>query len=379
MLLPLLGSPVFLSLPTLSNPSSFPTPVQAHALSVVNFCEELLKCFTQSGLGLESDARGDGLKPIRDGLVSLVNRVINPLISGIRGEIIPLVEALEQANTLAPAKLSPGSRSPVIYHPSIVALQVLMPSYNKALTACTVSSVSHATLASLLISVLWKASVALGHRIESKPSPTLTPNSSPLLSMKKRRGSPTPITPPVTPPPARFTIKLPPSRPPSPPAVINFATAAADAKALYDLLVVFPRPGNGQESPSLAREAVDEAFEGFKNMADLLHSFRSQTNVSDPVALAKELNRLTAEIPSLIALPVILYALGGPGTSSVAALLGTSEDDYRKCCLSGFSRAEECATTICQRVLEALRADPLPNQTVIRWLEMELIQMEDEP
>ncbi|KAF9528534.1 hypothetical protein CPB83DRAFT_315100 [Crepidotus variabilis] len=377
MLLPLLASPSFLAIPTPSNQSPFPTPVQAHALSVVNFCEELLQLFDQLGLGLDSDVRGDGLKSIRDGLVSLVSRVSNPLINAIRGEIIPLIEALENPNTSTPAKLLPGPKSAVLYHPSIVALQTLMPAYNKALTACTMSSLSHATLASLLISVLWKASVALVHRVEAKPSPAQTPNSSPLLTAKKRRGSPTTTTPPVTPPPARFTIKLPPSRPPSPPALVTYATTAADAKALYELLVGLPRPSSGQPSTKLAREAVDEALEGFKNMAELLASVRNRTESMDPIAIAKELNRVTEEIPSLIALPVILHAFGGPGASSVAPILGISEDEYRKGCLSGFSRAEECALAICQRALDVLQTDPFPNQAVIHWLEMELAEMQE--
>ena len=362
----------------MSNQFAFPNPVQLHAISVAKFCEELLQVFDGLGLGTDADIRGDGLKSIRDGFVSLIKRVINPLIAGIRGELIPLMEALETPNTSAFTKPPVGAKSVVVYHPSIVASQTLMPVYAKALTTCTTSSFSHATLASLLISVLWKAMVALSHRVDPKPSPALTPQGSPFLSVKKRRGSPTSTTPPVTPPPARFTIKLPPSRPPSPPTVIAYATTAADCKALYDLLVLLPRPKAGQDSTRLAKEAVDEAFEGLRTLPALFDSVKAKAqSTGNSVAIAQELNTLTTEIPSLIALPIILRTLGGPGTSSVAAMLGLAEDEYRRGCLSGFSRAEECTEAISQRILDVLHTDPMPNETVIRWLEMELVEMDE--
>ncbi|CAA7259211.1 unnamed protein product [Cyclocybe aegerita] len=374
-LLPLLSSPSFLAIPTISNQFSFPNPVQLHALSIVKFCEELMQVFDELGLGTDADVRGDGLKAIRDGFASLIKRVINPLIGGIRAELIPLMEALETPNSSPIPKPAVGVKNTTVYHPSIVALQTLMPVYSRALTVCTTSNLSHATLASLLISVLWKAMVALSHRVDAKPSP-LTPETSPLLSVKKRRGSPTASTTPPLTPPTRFTIKLPPSRPPSPPPVIGYATAAADCRALYELLVGLPRPNAGQESTRLAREAVDEAYEGLRTLPALLDITKVGED-KDARTVARELNQLTAEIPSLIALPVILHALGGPGTFSVATMLGISEDEYRKGCLGGFSRAEECAFAISQRILDVLQMDPLQNQVIIWWLEMELAEMDD--
>jgi hypothetical protein len=368
MLLPLLSAQTFLTVPTVSNQFLFPNPIQAHALALSKFCEELLQAFDEMGLGRDADSRADGLKPIRDGLVSLIKRVTNPLIGAIRGELIPLVEALETPNSTLPVKPVPGNKIHIVFHPSIVALQTLMPSYCKVLTACTTSSASQASLASLLISILWKGLVAFSHRNDIKPSPPTTPE---LLPMKKRQAS----TPPVTPPPGRFSIKLPPSRPASPPTVFVHATPAQDCKALYDVLFGLPRPCDGQ-----AREAVDEAFDGLRTLPELLHAIKARPEnmgISNLPDTAKQLSKLTADIPFLVALPVILYAFGDPGTNSVPTILGLSGEDYRKGCLSGFSRAEECAETIGHRVLESFRTVHVSNDIVVYWLESELEGMID--
>ncbi|PPQ89510.1 hypothetical protein CVT25_012182 [Psilocybe cyanescens] len=375
-LLPTLSSPSFHAVPTLTNQFAFPNSVQLYALSIAKFCEELLQVFQELGLGTDADIRGDGLKSIRDGFVSVINRIVNPFVAGIRGELTPLVEALESPNSSHVTKVIPGAKSPVVHHPSIVSLQTMMPVYARALTMCTTSILSHATLASLLISVLWKAMVALSHRVDVNPSPLVTPD---LLSAKKRRGSPTAsTTPPLTPPPGRFMIKLPPSRPPSPPSVVSYASPAADCKALYELLINFPRPSADHESTRLAREAVDEAFEGLRALPALLDAVSKTVDVSgNPDLIAGTLIRLTTDIPSLIALSVILRAYGGPGNSSVAAMLGIGEEEYRKACLSGFSRAEECTAAIAQRVMDVLQRDAHSNQIVIRWLELELADIEE--
>ncbi|KAF9559886.1 hypothetical protein CPC08DRAFT_501915 [Agrocybe pediades] len=350
-LLPALSSPSFHAVPTINNQMSFPNSVQQYALSVAKFCEELLQVFDELGLGIDADVRGDGLKAIRDGIVSVVNRVVNPFVASIRAELLPLIEALESPNNSI-AKVQPGAKSSIVYHPSVVSLQALMPVYARALAGSTTSIISQATLASLLISILWKAMVALSHRVDFKPSPLLSAE----MSAKKRRGSPsTSTTPPMTPPPGRFMIKLPPSRPPSPPSIVTYVSAAADCKALYELLVTLPRPNSEHDSTRLAREAVDEAYE----------------------VSPGHLIQLTADIPSLIALPIILRALGGPGTSSVATILGISDEEYRKACLSGFSRAEECSIAVAQRVLEVLQMNPESNKIVIRWLELELADIEE--
>ncbi|KAF8160933.1 hypothetical protein B0H34DRAFT_766044 [Crassisporium funariophilum] len=376
---PLLASSLFHSTPTIANQVAFPNSVQLYALSIAKFSEELLQVFDNLGLGLDNDIRGDGLKSIRDGFVSIINRVVNPLVAGIRGELIPLIESLEFPNQGSTVKVPLGAKSTTLHHSSIISLQALMPAYARALTTYTTSTLSHSTLASLLISVLWKSLIALSHRVDSNSSPSPTPEASPLLSVKKRRGSPTSTTPPLTPPPGRFTIKLPPSRPPSPPAAAVPATASADCRALYDLLILLPRPSSGQESTRLAKEAVDEAFEGLRTLPALLDGVKTKgSSPGNADTIARELNDLTAEVPSLIALPVILHAFGGSGTSSVAAMLGIPEDEYRKGCLSGFGRAEECTVAIAQRAIDVLQTDPVANKIVIRWLEMELAEIEED-
>jgi len=366
LLLPLVASQAFLAVPTISNQFLFPNTVQTHTLAVSKFCEELLHVFDEMALGLDVDSRGDGLRPARDGLASLIKRVINPLIGAIRSVLIPLVEALETPNTTLPSKPVPGNNKiHIVYHPSIVALQTLMPSYSKVLTACTTSSVSQAPLASLLISILWKALVAFSHRNGINLAAPLTPESS----IKKYQSS----SPPLTPPSTRFSIKLPPSRPPSPPAISIHATPALDCKALYDVLFGLPRPCDGQ-----AREAVDEAFEGLRTLPDLLQAIKAGLEeISSFPDTARHLGNLTADIPFLIALPVILNAFSDPNSSSVSTILGISGEDYRKGCLSGFSRAEECADTIGQRVLDFFRTVPTPSEVLLYWLESELEGMVD--
>ena len=308
-----------------------------------------MQVFDKLGLGVENDNRGDGLKSIREGFASLINRVINPLITGIRMELIPLMEALEQPNSCN-AKLPVGTKSTVIYHPSIISLQTLMPVYTRALTAY-ITSLSHSTLASLLISVLWRALVALSHRIDINMSPSLTPESSPLLTPRKRG-----TTPPSPSPSSKHTI----------------ASAAMDCRVLYDLLVQLPRPSAGSASTRLAKEAVDQAFEGLKTLPTLLDIATNKVRLGTTEDCIKKFNDLTTKIPSLIALPIILRAFSRPGVSSVSALLGITEEEYRNNCLSGFGRAEECTVTIAQRVMDELQTNPSMNVIVIRWLGMEL-------
>jgi hypothetical protein len=97
--------------------------------------------------------------------------------------------------------------------------------------------------------------------------------------------------------------------------------------------------------------------------------------------LARELGVLTADLPTLISLPILLNAYvftsekGGP--RSVASTLGLPEERYRLGCLTGFGRAEECTTAVGQRVLDVLTnqpglsSDPAA-EGVIRWLKAEI-------
>jgi len=136
---------------------------------------------------------------------------------------------------------------------------------------------------------------------------------------------------------------------------------------LYDILIELPRPVDGQ-----AQEAVQEAFEGLRTLPDLLATMKTGFQVS-----SEDLNQLTTDIPFLVALPVVL-SMGGVGAPSLITLLGISEDEYRRGCLSGFSRAEECAEMIGRRVLEVIKTNPAANKAVIQWLETEIVEMEEE-
>lgn len=351
-----------------------PNTTQLHALAFAGFAGELLETFDTLDLGQDAEQRVDGLRLIRDGLISIVNRAVGPLIAGIRNELMPLLDALEVPSSQLGSKPITGIK-PSGYHPSIITLQAIMPIYARALTRYTMSSSSQATLATFLISVIWRGLVALSHRPFTVPSPPASPGLLP-LARKKSHGT----TPPLTPPPGRFTIKLPPSRPPSPPPQPAPATVDADARALYDLLTTLPRPCSDKETTRLAREVVDDAFEGLEAFPPLLEAVLSHSPAKlepqrDIDAWARKLQILTTEVPLLIALPVILQgdARGGP---SVAHLLGLSEDEYRKECLYGFGRAEECSTPIALQLLDVMRMNN-PNSVVSRYLELEVTEAAD--
>ncbi|KAF9445899.1 hypothetical protein P691DRAFT_674661 [Macrolepiota fuliginosa MF-IS2] len=368
-LLPLLASPLFHSpaAPTVQNQN--PNPTQLHALAIATFAQELLETFDDIGLGLDADPRDDGLKPIRKGLASVINRIVGPLVDGIRNELVPVIEALETPNT-SQFKAVTGTRAHTIYHPSIVTLQTLMPIYAKTLARYTAPATSHTIIATFLIAVVWKGLVALSNRpfvASAPPSPDLTSN-------RKLPAYNTPVTPPAS----RFTLKLPPSRPPSPPMVTVPANASADAQALFDLLNTLPRPSGDKGSSRLATEAVDEAFEALKALSALLGVIHSKSNHDRMMDdMAREINTLTKNIPLLVALPALLHTYADPRLTSVTNLLGLSESEYRSVCLSGIGRAEECAPVIAHRVMDVLRRH-VPHGIIYGWLQLETTDLDAE-
>ncbi|KAH7909975.1 hypothetical protein BJ138DRAFT_1114532 [Hygrophoropsis aurantiaca] len=388
LLLPVISSPAFLS--PAAPGIQFPTPnaTQLHALAIATFAGELLSSFDSIGLGLDGDPRGDGLRSVREGLVSLIGRVINPLVAGVKAELMPLIEALETPVSVMVPKTS--SKLGLVLHPSITSLQTLMPIYARAMARYTASLPSQATLATFLISVIWRALVALSHRRYVPPSPPTSPLASPqlgpVLSKRQRATSGNALsssgnTPPVTPPSSRFSIKLPPSRPPSPPNVATFSTAAADARALYELLLLMPRPALDNDATRVAREAVDEAYADLKSLGTLLESVGSPSFKADksPEQLLEDLDALSADLPTLIALPVLLRGdafgieTGSPSATSVALLLGIPEVDYRTGCLAGFGRAEECGNIVGQGLLDIAHehtgVEVAVAECVTKWLE----------
>lgn len=373
-LLPLVSSPAFVALPTPMPQATNPNPIHIHALGLAGIAGELIEIFDELGLGAEADVRGEGLKMIRESLTSLVARVVNPLVGAMKAELLPVIMALENPISVngGPAKAPTGFKPVTIQHPSIVALQSIMPIYARALTRYTMWNTSQATLASLLISLLWRGLVALANR----PYQSVSPPSSPGVSLRGRES--TSMSPPPT-PLTRFAIKLPPSRPPSPPYSPVVSTVAADAHALYNLLSLFPRPLAANE---LAREAVGEAFNGLKALAVLLEDVGTnafEKGTQTQAELETELEVLTADLPTLISLPVILRAYVST-SRTVAEMLGIPEAEYRNSCLSGFGRAEECGVAVSQQVLDDIFAKeaPTPAKVVVaKWLEAELASADD--
>jgi hypothetical protein len=143
----------------------------------------------------------------------------------------------------------------------------------------------------------------------------------------------------------------------------------------------------------LAREAVDDAFDGLKALSAFLEGVPVVDTLNPALSgqeLQERLDALTSDLPTLVALPAMLRAYGPDSapngvpvpvpSKSVAALLGLSEDEYRRGCLAGFGRAEECTVAVSRRVLDALRAQKgsagavnANTEVIERWLEHEIV------
>ncbi|KAK1225253.1 hypothetical protein PQX77_007779 [Marasmius sp. AFHP31] len=370
LIVPILSSPAFLTppAPTLQNPGL--NAYQLHGLAIAGLAGELLETFESFSLGQDTDVRGDNLKSIREGLVSLVNRVVNPLVGGIRSELFAALDGLENPHTVSSAKPPHGAKS--VQHASVATLVTTVPLYAQALKRYTGSTVAQKALAPFIISAAWRAIVALSNRPYVVPSPPSSPGLQPtvLPGMKKRRASPT-SSPPLTPPPNRFTIKLPTSRPPSPPAppTSTSTSPAADARAVYDLLRQLPLPDE-----KMAREAAEEAINGLNALATLFEVVQGILKSPDRTFddRSAKLTEVTEKIPTLIALPILMKAdaQGDSDVPSVSSILGVSEQEYRSGCLTGFGRAEELATAVGRRVCSYLQAEG--KTLLLRWLETEI-------
>ena len=359
--------------PTLQAPN--PNPTQAHALAVANFAGELLDCLDELDLDTIYDHRGDGLSSVRESLVSLINRVANPLIGALKADLLPVIQQLETVNPASFTSVSVkpfGSKLGANQHPSIATLQALMPIYSKALGRYTGAKCMQSSLAAFLISVVWRALVALSHRPSCPRSRSNSVSAasavSTMTNSKKRLGFSS--TPPSTPPPSRFTMKLPGSRPPSPTHAVT-PTAAADARVLYDLLSLLPKPVRNSDDNRVAREAVDEAFEALAALTALLGAIDSGAETREDF----DLDLLTEGLPTLIALPVLLRWSGHGEPQVLPAMLGLSETEYRDGCLSGFGRADDCTPAIAERMLTILSGeaqaadDEAKTKIVVKYLE----------
>ncbi|KAF8497672.1 hypothetical protein JB92DRAFT_3084651 [Gautieria morchelliformis] len=370
-LLPATSSPQFVAHPTPATPSS----AQLYAAAFATFAAELLESLDARGLFL-TDHHGvlgggtDSLRGIREGLESLVGRVINPLVSGIRQELVPLIDALECnapvfASPLSPSKQGGPNLKGAAVHTSIVSLHNAIHVHARNLAQYTTppTMTSQTTLATLLISLVWHGLVALSHRAPtpcSSCAATITTQQTAISTTLRWMKT----TPPSTPPSVRFSIKLPPSRPPSPPTP-QTSSPVMDARALYNVFNVLPRP-NEDARYALAREAVDEAFGGLAALCALLDY--------EAAGDLENLEGVTADLPTVIALPV-LFRIFGRGQESgaswdVPSLLGVTEQQYRDACLGGFGRAEECGPTVARRVLDVVKErHDARCERLIHWLE----------
>ena len=363
LLLPLLSSTAFLrpSAPTLT--TSIPNATQLHAIAISDFAGELLSSFNDMALGLDTDSRSDGLKPIRAGLVSLIARVLTPLITGIKDTMIPLVDALEN-----PAKTTSQK-----VHPSIVALQSLVPVYARALARYASTHPSHTLLASFLISIVWRALVALSHR------PMVAQSSLQVVLTEKGQHVASPAVPSVA-PTGLFKFKYGSSRPASP---STLSAAAADAKALCKILSHFPRP-----QTSVAKEAVDEAFVHLEALTSFLEVAEDPFfGVGKAVGeIADDIHDLTDELPTLIALPVLVNMrcfanIIDPKVRTVSAFVNVPEDVYRREYLAGFGRAEQYGPVVAQRILDEISTRPIVvhSECFVVWLKDRLGQIDIDP
>lgn len=118
----------------------------------------------------------------------------------------------------------------------------------------------------------------------------------------------------------------------------------------------------------MAREAVDEAFEALGALCALLGAIDSGAELREDF----DLDLLTDGLPMLVALPVLLRWSGHGEPQVVPAMLGVDETEYREGCLSGFGRADECATLVAERMVDMLRNEAtcdVKTQLVVKYLE----------
>lgn len=375
-LLPLLSSPQF-PVTTLAQQQSCLNATQLHAVGLATLAGEVLETFDELGLGQEVDGRSDGLKVIREGLLNLVMRVVNPLITSIQSEILPLIDGLEKSSPIGRTGSGLNSKSAKTStpHPSITGLHAVVPLYAKGLAKIAATDVAQGSLGAMLITLVWHGLVALAHRPFISGSPPASPKLATATAKPK-------ITPPTSPSP-RFMTILPSSRPSTPPNHSVGSSLSGDARALFDILGLIAKPSKDKAAGLLASEAVDEAFDALGSLVSLLdfvyNNPRSQVALNSE-QLEADLMAVTDDLPTLIGLPILLraYVISGGSqggeSRSVASILGMTEEDYRANCLVGFNRADECEEVVGKHIIRVLRNDfaALGAVMVANWLERQI-------
>lgn len=358
-ILPILSSNKFI--PTEWSPNA--TAAQLHAAAIAGFSRELLQSFDEMRLGMTGplDARGDGIQGIREGLEHIIARVINPLVAATKQDLFSIVIGLEKEPTdswypKTPQTVLKPTSANQRYHSVFSALysHIIVHAKNLERYLAIGGKLAEHNILGVTVGLAWRGLVALAHRNGHGVKPIARQNTPPSAIGAKKK-----LTPPTTP---RMPISFRPSRPPSPTSLSP--TRAADAKALYDLLAILPKPSAGNE---LANEALDEAFEAMRSLSvlfDTLETFTGTIEVSD-------LDVLTKELPTLIALPVLINAPNvdkGDIKESVPQLLEMEEQEYRQTCLSSFGREEECAETVSRQLLDVLEDRGAITTALAKWL-----------
>jgi len=141
--------------PTIHVPNTNPT--QPHALAPATFAGELFEVFDALGLGFDSEVRGGGLKSTRQASLFIASRIIHPLVAGIKAELSSLIEALKVPALMCTPKVVTYSKTVSTQHPPIIAPQGVIPVHARALTQHFPTTSIQSHLASLEISVVWRA------------------------------------------------------------------------------------------------------------------------------------------------------------------------------------------------------------------------------
>jgi len=373
-LLPLLSSPQFLTT-TLTQQQSCLNATQLHAVGLATLAGEVLEAFDELGLGQEVDGRPDGLRVIREGLVNLVMRVVNPLIASVQSELLPLIDGLEKPSPIGRTGSGLNSKSVKTSapHPSITGLQAVVPLYAKGLAKIAAVDAAQSSLGSMLITLVWHGLVALAHRPFTSGSPPGSPKLASTITKHK-------TTPPNSPHP-RFATILPHSRPSTPPNNPVGSSLQGDARALFDILGHIAKPSKDKAARLLASEAVDEAFDALASLVSLLDLIHDNPRSRATLNFEADLMTVTDDLPTLIGLPILLRAYVVTGGSqeggephSVASILGMTEDGYRANCLVAFNRADECEEVVGKHVICVLRhgSATLGAAMVANWLERQI-------
>jgi hypothetical protein len=113
---------------------------------------------------------------------------------------------------------------------------------------------------------------------------------------------------------------------------------------------------------------LDEASEAMRSLSVLFDTLDTFTGTVEDM----DLDVLTKDLPTLIALPVLLNAANvdkGNIKEGVSQLLHMEEQEYRQTCLSSFGREEECAETVSRQLHEVFEERGAMNTALARWLQ----------